>query len=76
MVQTIAQTGKIDIVGAGDACTSGIVASLSSGATAEEAAFVGNLTSSITIQIIGTTGTASRDEILARFDAYYNVKEN
>ncbi len=72
LVETIPQTGEIDIVGAGDACTAGIVSSLCSGATAEEAAFIGNLASSITIQVIGTTGTASREQIMQRFKTCYN----
>ena len=62
---------KIDIVGAGDACSSGIVTTLASGGSPEEAAFVGNLVASITIQVIGTTGTATREEVLAQYDKYY-----
>ncbi|MCL2833145.1 MAG: PfkB family carbohydrate kinase [Treponema sp.] len=61
---------KIDIVGAGDACTSGIVTALASGASAEEAAFIGNLVASITIQVIGTTGTATPNQVLAAFQSY------
>ncbi len=60
-------TGPIDIVGAGDAATSGIVTSLLCGATELEAAQVGNLVASITIQQLGTTGTASPAQVLARF---------
>jgi sugar/nucleoside kinase (ribokinase family) len=60
-------TGPIDIVGAGDAATSGIVTSLLCGATEEEAAQVGNLVASITIQQLGTTGTASPAQVIARF---------
>jgi bifunctional ADP-heptose synthase (sugar kinase/adenylyltransferase) len=71
LVPAIAQHGGIDIVGAGDACTSGIVGTLCCGGTGPEAAFVGNLVSSITIQIIGTTGTATRGEVLARYEEYY-----
>ena len=67
LMPTIPQTGEIDIVGAGDACTAGIVTSLCAGATAEEAAMVGNLTSSITIQFIGECGVASREGIINRF---------
>jgi bifunctional ADP-heptose synthase (sugar kinase/adenylyltransferase) len=59
--------GPFDIVGAGDACTAGIVSSLCAGATAEEAAAIGNLTSSITIRFIGECGTASREGILKQF---------
>ncbi len=60
--------GPIDIVGAGDSATSGIVASLLAGASDEEAAAVGNLVASITIQQLGTTGTASPEQVLARWD--------
>lgn len=57
--------GPVDIVGAGDAATSGIVASLLAGATENEAAVVGNLTASITVAQIGTTGTASPEQLRA-----------
>jgi bifunctional ADP-heptose synthase (sugar kinase/adenylyltransferase) len=60
-------SGPIDIVGAGDAATSGIVTSLLCGANENEAARVGNLVASITIQQLGTTGTATPDQVLARF---------
>jgi bifunctional ADP-heptose synthase (sugar kinase/adenylyltransferase) len=60
-------TGPIDIVGAGDAATSGIVTSLLCGASELEAARIGNLVASITIQQLGTTGTASPAQVLARF---------
>lgn len=68
---TLPPDTPIDIVGAGDACSSGIVTSLCSGAAPEEAAFVGNLAAAITIQVIGTTGTATRDEVMALYDEYY-----
>ncbi len=51
--------GLIDIVGAGDSVTAGTVAALCVGATLAEAALIGNLAASITIQQIGVTGTAS-----------------
>jgi rfaE bifunctional protein kinase chain/domain len=63
-------TGEIDIVGAGDSVMAGIVASLCSGANAREAARVGNLVASITIQQIGTTGTASRQQVLERHRSF------
>ena len=62
---------KIDIVGAGDACSSGIVTTLCSGGSSREAAFVGNLVAGNTIQVIGTTGTASRGQVLALYDEYF-----
>jgi bifunctional ADP-heptose synthase (sugar kinase/adenylyltransferase) len=58
--------GPIDIVGAGDSATSGIVSGLLCGATPVEAAALGNLVASITIQQLGTTGTASPAEVRER----------
>jgi rfaE bifunctional protein kinase chain/domain len=63
----------IDIVGAGDSTTAGIVAALCSGATLQQAAVVGNCVASITIQQIGTTGTASRDQVASRFAEYAHL---
>jgi bifunctional ADP-heptose synthase (sugar kinase/adenylyltransferase) len=59
--------GPVDIVGAGDAATSGIVASLLAGASPVEAAAVGNLVASSTVQQLGTTGTATPAQVRARF---------
>jgi len=59
-------SGPIDIVGAGDSTMAGIVSALCSGATLVEAAQVGNLVASITIQQIGTTGTATRQQVIER----------
>ena len=58
-------SGPIDIVGAGDAATSGIVTALLSGADEFEAAAMGNLVASITIRQLGTTGTATPDQLRA-----------
>ncbi|MBN1582392.1 MAG: carbohydrate kinase [Anaerolineae bacterium] len=60
-------SGPIDIVGAGDSTMAGIVASLCCGARTAEAALVGNLVASITIQQIGTTGTATQEQVLERY---------
>jgi bifunctional ADP-heptose synthase (sugar kinase/adenylyltransferase) len=60
-------TGPIDIVGAGDSATSGIVTALLSGADEYEAAAFGNLIASITIQQLGTTGTATPAQLRERF---------
>ena len=62
---------EIDIVGAGDACSSGIITCLCCGGSTEEAAFIGNLIAGNTIQVIGTTGTATRKQVLSIFDEYY-----
>ena len=65
--------GPIDIVGAGDSTIAGITAALSAGAALQEAALIGNLIASITIQQIGTTGTATRGQIKERFEAYKGI---
>jgi bifunctional ADP-heptose synthase (sugar kinase/adenylyltransferase) len=59
-------TGPIDIVGAGDSATSGIATALLSGADEFEAASFGNLVASITIQQLGTTGTATPAQVRER----------
>src|SRR5204863_3185553 len=60
-------SGPIDIVGAGDSCSAGITSAMVSGLTHEQAAAFGNLVASITIQQIGVTGTASPDQVRARW---------
>ena len=67
LVPGVSITGPVDIVGAGDAATSGIVTSLLAGATPLEAAAVGNLVASITVQQLGTTGTASPEQVRRRW---------
>jgi rfaE bifunctional protein kinase chain/domain len=74
-VPALKVAGPIDIVGAGDSTSAGIVTALAAGAKPHEAAFFGNLVASITITKIGTTGTASPEEIRARFDEYANARE-
>ncbi|NPV45657.1 MAG: carbohydrate kinase [Armatimonadetes bacterium] len=66
-VPGIPVTGPIDIVGAGDSATAGTVLALCAGADPAEAALFGNLVASITIQQIGTTGTASPSQVLQRY---------
>ena len=55
----------IDTVGAGDSVIAGFTAALCAGARPREAAQVGNLVASVTIQQIGTTGTATPEQVLA-----------
>lgn len=62
--------GPIDIVGAGDSVTAGAVTALCAGATLAEAALVGNLVASITIQQIGVTGTATPEQLRNRLAEY------
>jgi rfaE bifunctional protein kinase chain/domain len=66
-VPAIRVEGPIDIVGAGDSTMAGIAAALCCGATHAEAALLGALVASITIQQIGTTGTATRAQVLDRY---------
>lgn len=66
------QDGPIDVVGAGDSVLAGIGLALCAGANPEQAAYIGNLIGSITVQKIGTTGVATPEEILQRHQAYQN----
>ena len=63
-IPAVPVTGEIDIVGAGDSTMAGIVSGLCCGATPAEAALLGNLVASVTIRCLGTTGTASQEEVL------------
>ena len=63
-IPAIKVEGPIDICGAGDACTSGIVLGMALGASPEVAAMLGNIISSITIKQIGVTGTATQEQVL------------
>jgi len=58
--------GPVDICGAGDSGSAGIACAMVSGATHLEAAAFGNLVASITIQQLGTTGTATPDLVRER----------
>jgi bifunctional ADP-heptose synthase (sugar kinase/adenylyltransferase) len=60
-------TGPTDIVGAGDSVSAGITSAVAAGATPEQAAAFGNLIASITVQQIGTTGTATPDQVRGRW---------
>ena len=61
-------TGPTDPAGAGDSTSAALLASRACGATLTEAAFIANLAGSITVQQVGTTGTASPVQLLKRFD--------
>jgi rfaE bifunctional protein kinase chain/domain len=61
----------IDPTGAGDSATAGAVLTLASGGTLIEAAIVANLTASITIQQIGTTGVATPEQLVSRLDEWH-----
>ncbi|MGB0578332.1 MAG: bifunctional heptose 7-phosphate kinase/heptose 1-phosphate adenyltransferase [Limisphaerales bacterium] len=57
--------GEIDIVGAGDAVTANLTAAIAAGASPAEAAILANRAASVVIHKLGTTGTASVEEIAA-----------
>jgi bifunctional ADP-heptose synthase (sugar kinase/adenylyltransferase) len=59
--------GPIDVVGAGDAATSGIVCALLSGCDELAAAAFGNLVASVTVEQLGTTGTATPAQVRDRW---------
>ena len=67
-VPAVRVQGPVDIVGAGDSATAGIVSALVSGASLCEAAAMGCLVASVTIRQIGTTGTATPAQVLEAFD--------
>jgi rfaE bifunctional protein kinase chain/domain len=67
-IPAIPVAGPIDVVGAGDSAMAGLVATLCAGGTLAESALVGNLAASLTIQQLGETGTATRAQVLARFE--------
>ncbi|HUQ70996.1 MAG TPA: PfkB family carbohydrate kinase [Planctomycetaceae bacterium] len=55
--------GPVDPTGAGDSATAGAVLALTSGATHAEAALIGNLVASVTVQQLGTTGVAQPQQL-------------
>jgi len=67
-IPAFAVRGDIDIVGAGDSFISGFSLASAAGASPPEAAFFAGLCSGVTIQKIGTTGTASAEEVLGWYD--------
>jgi len=60
-------SGPIDIVGAGDSTSAGIVCAMASDVSPGTAAAFGNLVASITIQQLGTTGTATPSQVRQRW---------
>jgi rfaE bifunctional protein kinase chain/domain len=73
-IPAVPAEGPFDICGAGDATTSGIISALCCGAGYCDAALLGNTVASITIQQLGTTGTASPEQVLARFREFKSIK--
>jgi rfaE bifunctional protein kinase chain/domain len=72
-IPTARLDGPLDIVGAGDSATAGIVSALCAGATPDEAGIIGNIVASITIQQLGATGTATPDQVRHQFAQHADV---
>ena len=62
--------GPTDPTGAGDSATAGAVLALAAGGSLPEAALVGNLVASITVEQLATTGTASPDQLRQRLELW------
>ena len=62
--------GEIDVTGAGDASNAGMIVGLALGLTPAEAAKIACAVSSITIHILGDTGTATVEQVIKK------LKEN
>jgi len=75
LVPGVRVDGPIDITGAGDSATAGTVLALASGASLAEAALVGNLVASITIQQLAVTGTAAPNQLPERL-ALWQTQRN
>ena len=56
-------SGEVDPVGAGDTVVAAISAVLACGGTPAVAAYVANIAASVTVRKLGTTGTASPEEL-------------
>ncbi len=62
--QALPVRGPIDVVGAGDAVTANLVAAMAAGAKASEALHLAMMAASCVIHQLGTTGVATRDDLL------------
>ena len=76
LVPGVQVNGPIDPTGAGDSATAATVLALSAGADLDQAALVGNLVASITVQQIGTTGVARPEQLLPRLQLWHRQQSN
>ncbi|TVY08169.1 bifunctional heptose 7-phosphate kinase/heptose 1-phosphate adenyltransferase [Paenibacillus cremeus] len=63
----------LDIVGAGDCFLSSLLAAIASGASGADAMALAHISASIVIGKLGTTGTATPDEIKERYTSVYKT---
>jgi bifunctional ADP-heptose synthase (sugar kinase/adenylyltransferase) len=75
LVSGVRVEGPTDTTGAGDSASAGAVSALAAGATLPEAALMGNLVASITVQQLATTGTAKPAELSPRL-ALWQAQRN
>lgn len=68
-VPAVPVKSPIDPVGAGDSVMAGLLAALCAGGSLVEAATLANLVAAVTIRQLGTTGTATPNQVLAQFKA-------
>ena len=68
-VDALSVEPPVDTVGAGDCFLSAFALALAAGADDAEAGMIGSLASAVCVKKLNTTGTASREELLARFAA-------
>ncbi len=61
-------TPPLDPVGAGDAFGAALTVALACGGSLPEAAAMANLAAAVTVEKLGQTGTATPDEIVARYE--------
>ena len=66
-VSTLKASQPIDIVGAGDTFLAAFCTAYATGASGPESVAFANLASGVTVKKIGTTGTASAEEILEKY---------
>jgi bifunctional ADP-heptose synthase (sugar kinase/adenylyltransferase) len=66
LIRGVKIDGAIDPTGAGDSVTAGTVLALCAGGQLPEAALVGNLVASITVQQLATTGVATPEQVRQR----------
>ena len=71
LIRGVKIPGPLDPTGAGDSVTAGAVLTLASGGTPAEAALMGNLVASITVQQLGTTGTATPEQVIERLELWW-----
>jgi rfaE bifunctional protein kinase chain/domain len=75
LVPGVRVEGPLDTTGAGDSATAGAVLALVAGASLPEAALVGNLVASITVEQLATTGVARPEQLPPRLAVWREQSE-